>query len=156
MSTPSQEHPPPKQTQEYPGRTSEMDPHPRDEMRDYDGRGLLAGKRALITGGDSGIGRAVAVAFAKEGADVAIAYLDEHDDAEHTAELVRAEGRTCVLLPGDLGRPEHCRDVVDQTLHHLPGLGLLVNNIATQWPVGSPEELTEKQWMHTFDVNIHS
>jgi NAD(P)-dependent dehydrogenase (short-subunit alcohol dehydrogenase family) len=146
----------PPQRQEPPGSTAAMDPKPHDSMADYEGRDLLRGKRALITGGDSGIGRAVAVAFAKEGADVAIAYLDEHDDAERTAELVRAEGRTCVLLPGDLGRPEHCRDVVDQTLHHLHGLDLLVNNIATQWPVGSPEELTEKQWMHTFDVNIHS
>ena len=85
MSTPSQENPPPEQSQEYPGRTSEMDPQPRDEMRDYEGRGLLAGKRALITGGDSGIGRAVAVAFAKEGADVAIAYLSEQEDEDAAA-----------------------------------------------------------------------
>ena len=97
MTTPSQENPPPEQSQEYPGRTSEMDPQPRDEMRDYEGRGLLAGKRALITGGDSGIGRAVAVAFAKEGADVAIAYLSEQEDedAQHTAELIE-EGRAPV------------------------------------------------------------
>ena len=78
----------PEQSQEPPGTTAEMTPRPKDEMADYDGRGLLAGRRALITGGDSGIGRAVAVAFAKEGADVAIAYLDEHDDAAHTAKLV--------------------------------------------------------------------
>src|SRR3982074_1544091 len=126
MSTPSQEHPPPKQTQEYPGRTSEMDPHPRDEMRDYDGRGLLAGKRALITGGDSGIGRAVAVAFAKEGADVAIAYLEEHDDAAHTASLVEAAGRRCVRLPGDLAEADQCRSVVSSTVDSLDGLDILV------------------------------
>jgi NAD(P)-dependent dehydrogenase (short-subunit alcohol dehydrogenase family) len=125
-------------------------------MADYVGRDLLAGRRALITGGDSGIGRAVAVGFAKEGADVAIAYLSEHDDAEHTADLVRAAGRDCILLPGDLGRAAHCRDVVDQTVHHLHGLDLLVNNVATQRPVQQPEELTERQWLHTFDVNMHS
>jgi NAD(P)-dependent dehydrogenase (short-subunit alcohol dehydrogenase family) len=146
----------PPQQQEPPGTTAGMQPEPRDSMADYEGRDLLKGKRALITGGDSGIGRAVAVAFAKEGADIAIAYLDEHDDAEHTAELVRAVDRTCVLLPGDLAHSKHCRDVVDLTVHHLHGLDLLVNNVATQWPVDSPEDLTEKQWMHTFDVNIHS
>jgi hypothetical protein len=88
----------PAQEQTYPGRTDEMRPQPRDEMRDYRGEGFLAGRRALITGGDSGIGRAVAVAFAKEGADVAIAYLSEDADAEHTAKLVEATGRRCVTI----------------------------------------------------------
>ncbi|WIX83968.1 SDR family oxidoreductase [Amycolatopsis carbonis] len=133
-----------------------MDPRPRDTMAGYEGRGLLAGKRALITGGDSGIGRAVAIAFAKEGADVAIAYLSEHEDAEYTAERVRAEGRECLLLPGDLAVAHQCREVVDQTVRHLHGLDILVNNAATQWPVDNPEDLTEEQWMHTFDVNMHS
>ncbi len=146
----------PPQQQEPPGTTADMDPRPRDEMADYEGRDLLAGRRALITGGDSGIGRAVAVAFAKEGADVAIAYLDEHDDAEHTAGLVRAQGRTCTLLPGDLADRRHCVDVVEQTVAALGGLDLLVNNVATQEPVDAPDELTEEQWMRTFDVNIHS
>ena len=133
-----------------------MEPAPRDTMGDYPGRDLLVGQRALITGGDSGIGRAVAIAFAKEGADVAIAYLDEHEDAERTAELVRTQGRTCVLLPGDLAEPAQCRLVVSQTVGRLSGLNILVNNVARQWPVDSPEELTDKQWLRTFDVNIHS
>ncbi|MFD2488143.1 SDR family oxidoreductase [Amycolatopsis jiangsuensis] len=133
-----------------------MQPRPRDTMDDYEGRGLLEGKRALITGGDSGIGRATAIAFAKEGADVAIAYLEEHNDAEYTREQVEAAGRKCVLLPGDLAKAQHCKDVVSETVQHLGGLDLLVNNAATQWPVDRPEDLTEEQWMHTFDVNMHS
>jgi short chain dehydrogenase len=101
---PSAENPPPTQQQQYPGTTGEMSPRPADEMRGYTGRGLLNGRRALITGGDSGIGRAVAAAFAKEGADVAIAYLSEQEDtdAHHTAELVEAAGRRCVPIRGDL------------------------------------------------------
>ncbi|WP_037366389.1 SDR family oxidoreductase [Amycolatopsis orientalis] len=146
----------PPQQQDPPGATADMDPRPRDSMTDYEGRGLLAGQRALITGGDSGIGRAVAIAFAKEGADVAISYLDEHEDAEYTADRVRAEGRECLLLPGDLAEPRQCRDIVERTLSDLDGLDILVNNAATQWPVDRPEDLTEEQWMHTFDVNLHS
>ncbi|OXM50161.1 NAD(P)-dependent oxidoreductase [Amycolatopsis thailandensis] len=146
----------PPQQQEPPGVTSEMDPRPRDSMEDYEGRDLLKGKRALITGGDSGIGRAVAIAFAKEGADVAIAYLNEHEDAKYTEERVRAEGRECLLLPGDLAGAAQCREIVDRTVRDLGGLDILVNNVATQWPVDSPEELTDEQWTHTFDVNIHS
>ncbi|UJW29320.1 SDR family oxidoreductase [Saccharothrix sp. AJ9571] len=146
----------PPQRQEPPGTTGDMRPEPQDSMTGYQGRDLLAGKRALITGGDSGIGRAVAVAFAKEGADVAIAYLDEHEDAEHTAGLVRAEGRRCELFPGDLADGRQCAAVVQQTVDSLGGLNILVNNVATQWPVDSPEELTEEQWMRTFDVNMHS
>jgi NAD(P)-dependent dehydrogenase (short-subunit alcohol dehydrogenase family) len=146
----------PAQQQEPPGRTEEMRPRPRDSMEGYEGRGLLANRKALITGGDSGIGRAVAVAFAKEGADVAIAYLSEHDDAEHTAELVKAEGRKCALLPGDLGSAEQCQKVVDGTVEAFGGLDLLVNNVATQSPVKQPEEITDEQWLRTFDVNIHS
>lgn len=133
-----------------------MRPRPRDEMSDYTGRDLLKDRRALITGGDSGIGRAVAIAFAKEGADVAIAYLEEHADAEHTAELVRKEGRRCLLLPGDLAGAQQCRSVVEDTVREFGGLDLLVNNIATQHELDSPEELTEQQWLHTFDVNMHS
>ncbi|TDC10518.1 SDR family oxidoreductase [Nonomuraea longispora] len=147
---------PPAQNQPYPGRTGEMAPEPRDEMRDYVGRDLLHGKKALITGGDSGIGRAVAVAFAKEGADVAIAYLSEHEDAAHTGKLIEAAGRRCVLLPGDLADREHCASVVEQTVAELGGLDVLVNNVAYQAPVDGLEELTDEQWEHTFAVNIHS
>ncbi len=133
-----------------------MTPEPRDEMRDYVGRDLLAGKRALVTGGDSGIGRAVAVAFAKEGADVAIAYLSEQRDAEHTRGLIEKEGRRCVLLPGDLALPEHCREVVRAAVSAFGGIDVLVNNVATQSPVNSLEELSDEQWERTFAVNIHS
>ncbi|TKK90834.1 SDR family oxidoreductase [Herbidospora galbida] len=147
---------PPGQTQTYPGTSGEMTPEPRDEMRDYQGRDLLKGKRALITGGDSGIGRAVAVAFAKEGADVAIAYLSESEDAEHTRKLVEQEGRRCLLLPGDLSRADQCVHVVEQTVGELGGLDVLVNNVAYQQPVDSLDELDDEQWQHTFAVNIHS
>ena len=158
MTTPSEQHPPPAQEQEYPGRTAGMDPAPRDEMRDYEGRGLLAGTRALITGGDSGIGRAVAVAFAKEGADVAIAYLSdiEDEDAAHTADLVRAAGQRCVSIRGDLAVEDNCRRAVEQTVTELGGLDVLVNNVATQEPVEDLAELSTSQWERTFRVNVHS
>jgi NAD(P)-dependent dehydrogenase (short-subunit alcohol dehydrogenase family) len=125
-------------------------------MADYRGRELLLHRRALITGGDSGIGRAVAVAFAKEGADVAIAYLSEHDDAKRTAQLVQDEGRRCELIPGDLADRAHCAAVVEQAVSALGGLDILVNNVATQVQVDDPEDITDEQWTHTFDVNINS
>jgi NAD(P)-dependent dehydrogenase (short-subunit alcohol dehydrogenase family) len=140
----------------YPGHTADMSEEPRDEMRDYVGRGLLDGKRALITGGDSGIGRAVAVAFAKEGADVAIAYLEEEDDAEHTASLVEATGRRCVLLPGDLAEPKHCRDVVNRAVGEMGGLDIVVNNAAYQNPTEKLTDISDDQWRRTFAVNIDS
>lgn len=141
---------------EYPGETGDMTDRPRDEMREYVGRDLLAGRAALITGGDSGIGRAVAVAFAKEGADVAVAYLEEHADAEHTADLVRREGRVCHLLPGDLASAEHCRAVVADAVENLGRLDIVVNNAGTQSPVDDLSELSDEQWRRTFAVNIDS
>jgi NAD(P)-dependent dehydrogenase (short-subunit alcohol dehydrogenase family) len=141
---------------EYPGHTGDMSEQPHDEMRAYQGRGLLDGKRALITGGDSGIGRAVAVAYAKEGADVAIAYLDESDDAAHTRKLVEAEGRRCTTYAGDLADPTHCRQIVGRTVEDLGGLDILVNNVAYQRVVEDFADITPEQWMRTFDVNIHS
>jgi NAD(P)-dependent dehydrogenase (short-subunit alcohol dehydrogenase family) len=148
--------PQPAQQQEPPGRTAAMEPEPRDEMRGYAGRDLLAGKAALVTGGDSGIGRAVCVAFAKEGADVALAYLSEDDDAEHTAGLVRAEGRRCLTLRGDLGGAAHCVDVVERTVAELGRLDILVNNVATQEAIDAPEDIGDEQWLRAFDVNVHS
>src|SRR3954466_16387293 len=121
--------PEPQQTP-YPGHTSDMEDEPRDEMRGYVGTGKLADRVALVTGGDSGIGRAVCAAFAKEGADVALAYLAEDDDAEHTAELVRAAGRRCVTLRGDLADAAHCRAVVGRTVEELGRLDIVVNNVA--------------------------
>lgn len=133
-----------------------MRPRPRDEMADYVGRDLLVDRCALVTGGDSGIGRAVAVAFAKEGADIAVAYLEEHDDAEHTRKLVEREGRRCVLLPGDLAARRHCEDVVAACVRELGGLNIVVNNVATQEPFDDPGEITDEQWLRTFEVNVHS
>ncbi len=146
----------PGQHQAGPGTTAEMDPKPQDEMADYVGRGLLEGKRALITGGDSGIGRAVAVAFAKEGADVAIAYLCEHDDAEHTASLVTATGRRAVLLPGELANEEHATAIVERTVEELGGLDVLVNHVGTQKPAESLEDISSEQFDYTFRVNVYS
>ncbi|GAA1270709.1 SDR family oxidoreductase [Pseudonocardia aurantiaca] len=150
------EETPPPQQQTPPGETGAMAPEPRDEMRGWTGRDLLAGKVALVTGGDSGIGRAVCTAFAKEGADVALAYLDEDADAAHTAKLVEAEGRRSLLLRGDLADAAHCAKIVERTVGELGRLDVLVNNVATQTPVGSPEEISDEQWIHTFDINIHS
>jgi NAD(P)-dependent dehydrogenase (short-subunit alcohol dehydrogenase family) len=133
-----------------------MDPRPRDEMRGYEGRGLLAGRRALITGGDSGIGRAVAVAFAKEGADVAITYLEEDDDARHTAGLVENEGRRCVTFGGDLADERHARDVVGRVAERLGGLDVLVLHHGTQEPVEDVREIDTEQLERTFRVNVHS
>ena len=147
QAAPSADNPPPAQEQQYPGTTGDMSPEPADEMRDYTGRGLLDGRRALVTGGDSGIGRAVAVAFAKEGADVAIAYLSEQEDrdAQHTARLVQAAGRRCVTIRGDLGTEDNCHDAVHRTVAELGGLDILVNNIATQSPVDDFGKLASQQ-----------
>ncbi|MGH3611847.1 MAG: SDR family oxidoreductase [Pseudonocardia sp.] len=146
----------PAQRQSPPGDTGDLAPQPCDEMRGYVGRGLLEGKVALVTGGDSGIGRAVCVAFAKEGADVALAYLSEDADAEHTAGLVRNEHRRCLPLRGDLAEAPHCADVVRRTIEELGQLDVVVNNVATQQPVDAPEDITDEEWLRTFDINVHS
>src|SRR5436305_6442974 len=139
-----------------PGHTAELDPEPRTGMRAYRGSDKLRGRRALITGGDSGIGRAVAAAFAKEGADVAIAYLDEDDDARHTCGLVEQEGRRAHAIRCDLSREEECARVVQEAVDALGGLDVLVNNVAYQNPLGSFDELSSEQWQRTFATNIHS
>lgn len=135
-----------------------MTPHPRDEMRGYVGRGLLDGATALVTGGDSGIGRAVCVAFAKEGADVALTYLspDEDADAQHTAGLVTVQGRRCLTMRGDLTDPEFCTEVVTHTVHELGRLDVLVNNVAAQREETEPEKISDEEWLRTFDTNVHS
>ncbi|MDX6697084.1 MAG: hypothetical protein QOE65_481 [Solirubrobacteraceae bacterium] len=154
MSDEEREFPP--QQQDRPGTTAEMDPEPQDEMRGYVGSGKLDGRSALITGGDSGIGRAVAVAFAKEGADVAIAYLSEDEDANHTTGLVEAEGRRAVAVKGDLSQEENCRRAVQETVDGLGKLDLLVNNIAYQAPTEEFLEISSEQWERTFATNVHS
>jgi NAD(P)-dependent dehydrogenase (short-subunit alcohol dehydrogenase family) len=146
----------PGQQLDTPGSTGDMTPEPQDEMRGYAGSGKLDGKAALITGGDSGIGRAVAIAFAKEGADVAIAYLSEHDDADHTARLVEAEGRRAVKLPGDLSDEATARRVVNDAAEQLGHLDILVNNIATQKPFDSFEELDSATFDRTMKTNLYS
>jgi NAD(P)-dependent dehydrogenase (short-subunit alcohol dehydrogenase family) len=146
----------PRQQQPRPGDEGEMEPEPHDEMRDYQGSGKLEGKVALVTGGDSGIGRAVCAAFAKEGADIAIAYLSEDDDAEHTKGLVETEGRRAITIKCDLQREEECRRAVEETVSELGGLHVLVNHVGTQTPVDSPDELTTEQWDGTFKTNVYS
>ncbi|MQA87111.1 MAG: SDR family oxidoreductase [Streptosporangiales bacterium] len=155
MSEQSTPQPPPQQ-QPYPGYTERMVPRPRDEMRDYQGRGLLDGRCALVTGGDSGIGRAVSVVFAKEGADVAVAYLSEDEDADHTAKLVRGEGRRCHLIRGDLADEDHCTQVVAETVRELGRLDVLINHAGTQAPADDLTEISTEQWDRTFKVNVYS
>lgn len=140
----------------YPGRTDEMDPRPRDSMRDYVGSGLLRGKRALVTGGDSGIGRAVSIAFAKEGADVAIAYLNERADAQATLSMIEEAGQKGAEFAGDLAEAEHCRKVVAAAATALGGLDIVVNNAAYQAPVSDFADISDAQWRRTFAVNIDS
>lgn len=139
-----------------PGREQEMAEQPRDEMAGYRGRELLAGQVALVTGADSGIGRAVAVGLAKEGADIAVAYLDEHRDAERTRELVTAAGRRCLLLPGDLAEPAHARSVVAQACDGLGRLDVLICHHGTQQEHSDPLEISDEQWQRTLAVNVSS
>ncbi|MEU4245375.1 SDR family oxidoreductase [Actinoplanes sp. NPDC026619] len=140
--------------QKPPGTTTAMRQQPDHGEDSYRGSGRLTGKRALITGGDSGIGRAVALAFAREGADVAISYLNEDDDARDTAALVEKAGRQALLIPGDLADRDHCRSVVEQTVRQFGGLDVLVNNAAFQMTHEAIEEITDEEWQHTFDLNI--
>ncbi|PHI21490.1 NAD(P)-dependent oxidoreductase [Lewinellaceae bacterium SD302] len=142
------------QTQERnPGVEYKMDPEPEYIRDDYKGSEKLKGKVALITGGDSGIGRSVAVHFAREGADVAIVYLDEDRDAKKTKELVEAEGQKCMLFSGDQSKPEFCKEVVDKVISNFGKLDCLVNNAAYQNQISDFTEIPNEQWKRTFAVN---
>lgn len=145
---------PAQQQKRQPGRESLMRPVPDAEMKKYKAAGKLEGKTALITGGDSGIGRAVAIGFAKEGADVAIVYLEETEDALATRRFVEAEGRNCLLLRGDVGRPDFCRRSVERTVKEFSRLDILVNNAAEQHLRYRLEDITDDQLHRTFRTNI--
>ncbi len=144
----------PEQQQQVPGVQSAMDPVPDCGENSYRGSGRLRGKRAVITGGDSGIGRAVAIAYAREGADVLISYLDEDDDAAEVAALVQDAGQRCVLVRGDLADPAHCRAVIDRAAAEFGGIDILVSNAAYQMSHDSLEEISDEEWDHTFRLNV--
>ena len=144
----------PKQQQEVPGVQSAMDPVPDCGENSYRGSGRLVGKRAVITGGDSGIGRAVAIAYAREGADVLIAYLNEDDDAAEVGRLVEDAGRKCVLVRGDLAEPAHCRAVIDRAAEEFGGIDVVVSNAAFQMSHDSLEEISDEEWDYTFRLNV--
>ncbi|GAB3234192.1 SDR family oxidoreductase [Algoriphagus aestuariicola] len=144
------------QSQELPGQQSKMVPEPEVIRQGYEGADKLRGKVALITGGDSGIGRSVAVYFAREGANVAINYLNEVKDAKDTQKMVEAEGGKCVLIKGDIRSESFCKKVVETTVKKLGGLNILVNNAAVQFPKDSLDGISSKQLLETFETNIFS
>ncbi len=146
----------PPQQQKVPGVQSAMNPVPDCGESSYRGSGRLTGKRAVITGGDSGIGRAVAIAYAREGADVLIAYLNEDDDAAEVASLVEDAGRRCVLVRGDLSEPAHCRAVIDRAVTEFGGVDVLVSNAAFQMSHDALDEISDEEWDYTFRLNVGS
>jgi NAD(P)-dependent dehydrogenase (short-subunit alcohol dehydrogenase family) len=147
---------PPQQQSHQPGSQEAMTPEPQGFMEHYLAAGKLRGKNALITGGDSGIGRAVAIGFAKEGANVAICYLDEEEDARITREAIEAEGVKCLTLSGDIGNPETCREIAEKALKEFGSIDILVNNAAEQHVAESIEEISPEQLQRTFSTNIFS
>src|SRR5947209_13610984 len=144
------------QQQPVPGVQSRMDPIPYCGEKNYRGSGKLTGKKAIITGGDSGIGRAVAIAFAREGADVLIAYLNEDEDAKDVARYVEEAGRKCVLVSGDLSDPQHCRSVVERAASEFGRIDVLVVNAAFQMMHETLEEIDDEEWDYTFKLNVGS
>ena len=144
----------PAQQQSPPGSTERMRPRPDHGEESYTGSGRLSGKTAVITGGDSGIGRAVAIAFAREGADVLISYLDEHEDARETARWVEEAGRKALLVPGDLADPAHCRAVVERAAADFGRIDVLVSNAAYQMTREALEDIPDEEWDHTLAVNL--
>jgi NAD(P)-dependent dehydrogenase (short-subunit alcohol dehydrogenase family) len=147
---------PPQQQDRRPGLETDMTPRPKSEDPSHHGTGKLLGKVAIITGGDSGIGRAVAISFAREGADVVILYLDEHQDAKETTVLVEKEGRRCLAIAGDVGTKQFCNECVENTLHEFGRLDILVNNAAEQHPQDSILKISSDQLERTFRTNIFS
>jgi NAD(P)-dependent dehydrogenase (short-subunit alcohol dehydrogenase family) len=144
----------PPQQQEVPGVQSRMTPVPDCGEESYQGSGKLTDKIAVITGGDSGIGRAVAIAYAREGADVLISYLSEDSDAKDTADYVEKAGRRAVLVKGDIADPQHCRDIIQTAVDELGGIDILVSNAAYQMTHETLEEISDDEWDYTFDTNI--
>lgn len=144
----------PPQQQPVPGTTGQMDPRPDHGEESYRGSGRLEGKKAVITGADSGIGRAVAIAYAREGADVLISYLDEHEDAAETARWVEQAGRRAVLVPGDLADPAHCRSVIARAVEELGRVDVLVSNAAFQMDRPTLEEIPDEEWDRTIATNL--
>ncbi len=147
---------PPQKQNKQPGHETEMTPKPQSENIAYKGSHKLDHKIALITGGDSGIGRAVAIAFAKEGADIAIVYLNEHEDAEETKRKVEKQGKRCLLISGDVGDENFCRKAVEQTVKELGGLDILINGAAEQHPQDDIQKISKEQLERTFRTNIFS
>ena len=145
-----------QQAQDSPGSSARMQPEPDHGELTYKGSGRLEGRVAVVTGADSGIGRAVAIAYAREGADVVLAYLDEHDDAKSTERWVREAGRRALLVPGDLSEREPCRALVAATVAEFGRVDVLVNNAAFQHTRGSIEEVSDEEWEYTFAANVHS
>jgi len=144
----------PAQHQQPPGHEAQLQPQADHGEQSYKGSGRLAGKVVLLTGGDSGIGRAVAIAFAREGADLLVSYLDEHEDARETARWVEQAGRRIVLVPGDIADPAHCRSLVQQTVDAFGRVDVLVNNAAFQMTHETLEDIPDQEWDHTFQTNI--
>jgi NAD(P)-dependent dehydrogenase (short-subunit alcohol dehydrogenase family) len=144
----------PAQQQTPPGTLGAMDPKPDHGEESYRGSGRLEGKKAVITGGDSGIGRAVAIAFAREGADVLISYLSEHDDAKDTARYVEQAGRKCVLVPGDISDRAHAKTIIPKAVEELGGIDILVNNAAFQMTHHTLDEISDEEWDHTLATNL--
>ena len=145
-----------QQQQSMPGSSRAMDPQPDYGEDSYKGSGRLAGKKAIITGGDSGIGRAVALAFAREGADVLVSYYDEHEDAKETQRLIEGASRKCVLMPGDIKDPRHCRAIVEKAVSAFGQIDLLVNNAAHQASFSSVDDISDGEWDITFRTNVHA
>ncbi|WP_197435725.1 SDR family oxidoreductase [Agrobacterium vitis] len=146
----------PEQQQDPPGKTVEMKPVPDHGEKSYKGDGKLTGKVALITGADSGIGKAVAIAFAREGADIVISYLNEDDDARDTAKWVEEAGHNALVVPGDIKSEEHCKDLVQRAVNELGGIDILVNNAAFQRTYADIADITAEEWDETFRTNIYA